>query len=78
MSKYDVIPLKEHKARVSHICFSCGKEINAGEKVYYQSDRFLQSLSNKKFCEQCFNKEGQNLLNIKKSKRNPKQKTLFG
>lgn len=54
MSKYSSIPLKPHKARVQHICYKCGKIIQIGENVYYQSDRFLQNLSKKKFCKECF------------------------
>jgi hypothetical protein len=77
MSKYNTIPLKEHKARLFHICFCCGNKIKPGEKVYYQTDKFLQPLSNKKFCEECFKREGQHLLNTKKyPKRGLTQKTL--
>ena len=77
MSKYDLIPLKPHKAKVTHKCFLCGKEIKPEEIVYYQSDKFLQSLSNKKFCEECFNKHGQKLLEIKKRKIDKSQRRLF-
>ena len=77
MSKYNQIPLEEHKARVSHHCFFCNEEIKSGDKVYYQSDKFLQTLSNKKFCENCFSKYGQKLLVIQTSKKDKNQRTLF-
>lgn len=78
MTKYGLIPLKSHKARIDHVCFSCNKEINVGKVVYYRSDKFLQTLSNKKFCEECFNKYGQELikLKIKKSKLDKYQTTF--
>ena len=78
MPKYDVIQLREHKARVSHICKFCGKKVGVGENVYYQSDKFLQSLLNKKFCKDCFEEYGQNLLDKKAVIKNTNQKTLFG
>jgi len=53
MSKYDIIPITPHKARVEHSCYGCGKQVKVGEKIYYQNDKFLQSLSKKKFCETC-------------------------
>jgi len=77
MSKYDDIPLKHHKARVHHKCYSCDRMIQKGEIVYYQDDKFLQSLSRKKFCVECFNKNAQKLLLIKKKKTNKDQRTLF-
>lgn len=66
MSKYDIIPIKPHKARVEHLCHICDKLIKKGEIVCYQRDRFLQNIRRKKFCEKCFEKYGQNLLTIKK------------
>lgn len=78
MSKYNIIPLKPHKARVMHTCLFCGRKIKSGEKVYYQSDKFLQSLSGKKFCDDCFQKHGQKLLNKKFQEKVSSQKTLSG
>lgn len=77
MSKYNGIPLKPHKARVNHKCYSCDRAIQKGELVYYQENKFLQSLSRKKFCEECFNKNGQKLLEIKRGKINKDQRVLF-
>ncbi len=76
MSKYDSIPLKSHKAGVAHKCLACDDKINPGETVYYQSDKFLQTLSQKKFCEECFKKYGQELLEMKFKKRDRYQVNL--
>jgi hypothetical protein len=69
MSKYDSIPITPHKARVEHICLKCGKTIKKGEIVAYQKDsRIHQTISQKKYCEQCFKEVGQGLINLKKGK----------
>lgn len=65
MSKYNQIPLKRIKARVKHLCLKCNKNIEIGTYYYAQKDRFLHSLSNKKFCEDCYSKYGESLLKEK-------------
>jgi NAD-dependent SIR2 family protein deacetylase len=57
MGKYDnMIVFKETKARVSHACSKCRKEINPGDVYYAEElkDKFLQSLHRKKYCPQCY------------------------
>ena len=66
-SKYDSLKfLKRTKARVVHRCDKCGKLINPGEFYYAETlkDKFLHTLHNKKFCESCYKKYGDSLLNI--------------
>lgn len=75
MSKYDSVPLKPVKATKQFICYNCNSNINPKEIYHMQKDEFLQTLSNKRFCAKCFEKEGQNLLSIKKLKKG--QKSLF-
>lgn len=65
MSKYDQIPLKRTKARVKHICLICREIIEVGNYYYTQRDKFLHSLTNKKFCEDCCLKYGALSLNKK-------------
>lgn len=77
MNKYNLIPLKSHKAGVEHTCYSCNEKIKAGEEVFYQSDKFIKILSKKKFCKKCFNKHGQKLIKIKKIKIDKNQQTLL-
>jgi len=77
MSKYDQIPLRKIKARVEHICLKCNKLIKIGDVYYAQKDRFLHSLSNKKFCKNCYSKFGENLLKEKHTRENvPNQSSL--
>ena len=79
MSKYDSIPLKPHKARIMHNCHWCNSEVKVGAVIYYQNDRFLQTISRKKFCEKCVDKYGLKLLEDRKiSIIEKNQKTLFG
>jgi len=57
MSKYDALKyLKKTKARVSHTCSRCGKEIEPNSVYYIEAiqDRFLQRLHAKKFCANCY------------------------
>jgi len=57
MSKYDNLKyLKKTKARVNHICSSCGKEIERDSFYFIEAmqDRFLQRLHAKKFCIDCY------------------------
>lgn len=65
MSKLDPYKvLKQVKARTSHLCSRCGKEIVGGQ-VYYREhvvDAFLQSLHAKKFCTACHDEFGDDLL----------------
>jgi hypothetical protein len=71
MSKYDIIPITLHKARVGHVCLRCGSMIQIGEKVAYQKDDMInQVVGQKKYCEDCFNEVGQKLLHYKKPKDN--------
>ena len=68
-SKYKTY-LKKVKARVGHICIMCKNGIAPGEFYYRETneDRFPQTLHAKKFCSNCYQKHGDNLLN----KRNRK------
>lgn len=53
--------LKKAKGRVTHQCFACGNIVGD----YYREtdkDRFLQTLHAKSFCEDCYNKYGDELL----------------
>ena len=65
MGKYDPLKtLKATKARTQHFCVTCGKEIAVG-KTYYREhieDRFLHSLHSKKYCADCYEKYGIDLL----------------
>lgn len=69
MSKYNNLKfLKKTKARVEHRCQNCGELIGPGALYYSEKlrDRFLHTLHEKKFCEQCYKKYGDQLLNLKK------------
>lgn len=85
MSKYrDLEILKKTKAIKGHICYNCGSEITVGSYYYKQflDDKFLQSLHDKKFCNDCFNKYGAVLFKlknkkIKKDKYNNDEPSLF-
>ena len=65
MSKYDHLKvLKATRARTSHRCDRCGAEI-AKRETYYREhieDRFLHSLHAKKYCSQCYEQLGDELL----------------
>ena len=62
MSKYKKY-LKKVKGRVTHQCFACGNII-VGDYYYRETDedQFLQTLHAKSFCEDCYNKYGDKLL----------------
>ena len=65
MGKYNQLKiLKKTKARVSHFCSQCGKEIESVGFYYKETgrDRFLHSLHAKKFCEECYEKFGDKLI----------------
>ncbi len=65
VSKYDNLKFfKKTKARVSHKCFKCNQQIIAGDYYYAETikDKFLHSLHNKKICENCYERYGDNLL----------------
>jgi protein-arginine kinase activator protein McsA len=67
MGKYDNFRiLKKIKARTVHICHNCGTEIMPGESYYREhiEDKFLESLHAKKYCFNCFEKYGNELLSI--------------
>lgn len=68
MSKYDVIPITLHTARVEHICLRCNKIIRKGEKVAYQKDDMIQIISKRKYCETCYEELGDKLLHYKRPK----------
>lgn len=61
MSKYSVIQLSPHKARINHICTKCKKVISKGDRIYYRKDRHLQSFNKEKVCKNCY--LGKNKLN---------------
>jgi len=65
MGKYNQLKfLKKTKARVNHMCDQCGKEI-ASNNFYFKEivrDKFLHSLNAKKFCVECYEKFGENLI----------------
>jgi uncharacterized protein with PIN domain len=68
MSKYNSLKyLKKTKSRTFHKCSNCGKEINLGDFYYKETidDKFLHSLHANKYCEDCYKKYGNNLLNQK-------------
>lgn len=77
MNKHNSILLKPIKATKSFECYKCDSEIKPSEIYYMQKDKFLQTLSNKRFCSKCFKEHGQKLLEIKKQKLNKEQKKLF-
>jgi len=65
MNKYNNLKfLKRTKARVSHKRDKCEKIINPGDFYYAETlkDKFLHTLYNKKFCESCYKKYKNNLL----------------
>ena len=65
MNKYNNLKyLKKTKARAEHRCNNCGDLINAGEFYYAETlkDKFLYTLHNKKFCNNCYKKFGDKLL----------------
>ncbi|MCP8315435.1 MAG: hypothetical protein H3Z52_13700 [archaeon] len=68
IGKYDVVPLKRVRARVTHQCNKCGIAIGIGEYYYTQKDRFLQFLHAKKFCSKCYQEYGEGLLAMKQEK----------
>lgn len=63
MKKY-VTFLKRTKARTEHKCNLCGCIIPIGEFYYAEEleDKFLHSLHRKKFCDVCYQKHGDRLL----------------
>lgn len=79
MSKLDKLKiLKLTKSRTRHICSNCNSTIEIGSSYYSEQikDKFLQSLNIKKFCESCYEKYGNKLLEmgtrkVTKNKRKP-------
>jgi hypothetical protein len=66
VSKYDNLNfLKKTKARVNHVCSKCDQQIIAGDYYYAEiiKDKFLHTLHNKKFCNDCYEKYNNKLLN---------------
>jgi len=65
MSKYNSLKvLKETKARIGHICDKCAEEIGKGEIYYPESVGKVNApgLKLKKFCKNCYDKYGNELL----------------
>ena len=65
MSKYNNLKfLKETKARISHTCYNCRKEIKKGEIYYPESIGRVNAPGTKlrKFCKKCYEKKGEKLL----------------
>ncbi len=63
MGKYDSLKkLKKTKARVPHVCSSCGSSIATGEEYYKEhiDVKFLHTLHATKYCHKCH--ERQDLL----------------
>lgn len=72
--------LNKIKARTQHICHKCGRGILTGE-IYYREeikDKFLHSLHAKKYCSECYEKYGADLLILsnKAKHRHPNNVTL--
>jgi len=72
LGKYDQNKyLKKTKARTVHQCNQCNCTIEP-EEYYYaetQKDKFLQSLHAKRFCSKCYEKFGDQLLSIKRKRK---------
>ena len=65
MSKYNSIKfLKKTRARISHVCYKCRKEIKKGEIYYSESIGRINAPGIKlnKFCRICYEQQGDNLL----------------
>lgn len=65
MTKYKTLKyLRPTKARVSHSCNKCGKEIKPGDTYYSESlkDKFLHIVNPKTFCLECYNDFAEKLL----------------
>jgi len=63
--------LKKTKARTVHQCNQCNSTIEP-EEYYYaetQKDKFLHSLHAKHFCSKCYEKFGDQLLSIKRKRK---------
>jgi len=60
--------LKKTKATTIHKCFTCGKTIY-NECYYKETDKdpYLQTINARDFCESCYSKFGNKLLNRKLS-----------
>ncbi|MDD3492047.1 MAG: hypothetical protein PHU95_01940 [Candidatus Thermoplasmatota archaeon] len=70
MGKYDAIKaLSRTQARTTHTCNKCGTLIQDGEDYYKEhvDNKFLHSLHAKKFCKDCYDKFGDQLLSLKKN-----------
>lgn len=65
MGKYNHLKiLAKTKARAEHIYSKCGNEILSNE-IYYREhieDKFLHQLHAKKYCNNCYEKYGDELL----------------
>lgn len=72
--------LKRVKGRTTHECFCCGNIITS-EYYYRETDKdpLLQTVNARPFCEDCYNKFGNKLLNrnlTRKIKKNAENKSL--
>ncbi len=68
MNKYDSLKvLNKIKARTNHICSNCNAVINKNEFYFAEQleNKFLHTLSRKKFCSDCHEKFGDALLHKK-------------
>jgi len=68
MGKYDHLKfLKRTKARNEHRCSLCGQIISISEFYYLEKikNQFLHSLHRNKFCDSCYQKYGDKLLQNK-------------
>lgn len=84
MSKFDKFKkIISVKSRTNHICNNCSSLIRKGELYYKENieDKFLQSLSLKKFCFKCYEDLGDSLLfcstKQKKNKNDIEHKNLL-
>ena len=67
MSKYNTLKiLKKTKARISHLCNKCNKEIQSGEIYYAESIGKINApgIKLRKFCVICYHKYGGDLLKL--------------
>jgi len=77
MGKYDHLRyLKKTEARTTHRCDLCNALVEPREYYYVETidDKFLHSIHAKRFCPECYEKHGEQLLDLKEE-REEKSKT---